>query len=93
MKELVEAGINVAQLMLLDAPMVFPDVPVMGLGEKPQYQVTMSLQVEMLNVQKEMVHVQFLVDNKTLRSTGLQSGEERKFFCQLLRCIILSTYE
>jgi hypothetical protein len=30
-----------------------------GIGE---YQVTMSLRVEMLNAQKEMVHVQFLVD-------------------------------
>jgi hypothetical protein len=30
-----------------------------GVGE---YQVTMYLRVEMLNTQKEMVHVQFLVD-------------------------------
>jgi hypothetical protein len=37
-----------------------------GVGE---YQVTMHLRVEMLNTQKEMVHVQFLVDGVAQKKT------------------------
>jgi hypothetical protein len=45
-----------------------------GVGE---YQVTMSLRVEILNAQKEMVHVQFLVDGVAQKKPQLLGDDPR----------------
>ena len=45
-----------------------------GIGE---YQVTVNLQVEMVNAEKELVHVQFLVDGEVQKRPKLLGGDGR----------------
>lgn len=56
-----------------------------GVGE---YQVTMSLRVEMVNAQKEMVHMQFLVDGTPQGNPQLLGVPEKRFPC-LQGCVVL----